>query len=250
MYEIARAVKNRLTTNPEDDYGPVWSPNGRQLAFTSLRGSFAYIVVRQAAGGGEAKELSTTPLFEYVSDWSRDGKHLLYHRLDPTTGADVWYLELGEGGSAWEPHPFLQTLSGEFGASFSPDSRYVAYVSNESGGDEVYVQPFPQGGRKVTVSRSGGAQVRWSRDGKELFYVEGSTLVAVPVSMGPTLSLGAATRLFKHPGLAKVYPLLGNTTFDVSSDRQRFVVAEPLGEQSAPLIRVVQNWYEEFRGRE
>ena len=249
VYEIARAVKNRLTTNPEDDYGgPVWSPNGQQLAFTSLRGSFAHIFVRQAAGGGEEKELSATPLFEFVSDWSRDGKYLIYRRNDPETGADVWYLERGESGSDWEPHPFLQTSFREFGPSFSPDSRYVAYVSDESGRAEVYVQPFPHGGRKVTVSNSGGTQVRWSRDGKELFYVEGSTLVAVPVSMGPPLSLGTTTRLFKHPGFEKDNPLA--PTFDASSDRQRFVVAEPLGVSSNASIRVVQNWYEEFRGRE
>ena len=189
-----------------------------------------------------------SPYFEFVRDWSRDGKHLLYHRLDPETGSDIWYLERGEGDGAWQPHPFLNTLSRDQGPSLSPNSRYVAYVSDESGRDEVYVQPFPQGGRKVTVSSSGGTQVRWSRDGKELFYVEGSTLVAVPVSMGPGLSLGTATRLFKHPGLEKDNPVA--PTFDVSSDRQSFVIAEPLGDSARASIRVVQNWFEEFRGEQ
>ncbi len=137
-------------------------------------------------------------------------------------------------------------------ARFSPDGRYVAYVSNESGQMEVYVQPFPEGGRKVTVSSNGGRQVRWSRDGKELFYVEGQTLVAVSVSSGSSFSAGSATRLFEHPGLGLGAGIL-SAPYDVSADGQRFVVAEPLGEgadATKPSIRVVQNWYEEFRGRE
>ena len=109
------------------------------------------------------------------------------------------------------------------------------------------MQLFPEGGVKRTVSRNGGRQVRWSRDGKELFYVEGSTLVAVSVSTGPSFSVATSTRLFEHPGLSgHQYP-----QYDVSADGRRFVLRENVEEQGAkPAIRVVQNWYEEFRGRE
>jgi Tol biopolymer transport system component len=140
----------------------------------------------------------------------------------------------------------LQTSFSERAAKLSPDGRFVAYSSNESGQHEVYVRPFPEGGRKATVSSNGGKQPRWSRDGKELFYVEGSTLVAVSVSTDPSFSVGSVTRLFKHPRLTKSwYP-----HYDVSADGRRFVIAEPVGGIPEPSIRVVENWYEEFRDRE
>ncbi len=144
----------------------------------------------------------------------------------------------------------MQSPFGEYVPRFSPDGRYVAYVSSESGQMEVYVQPFPEGGRKVTVSSNGGTKVRWSRDGKELFYVEGQTLVAVSVSSGSSFSAGSATRLFEHPGL------IGGTEYppyDISADGQRFILAEWVGagaDAPEPSIRVVMNWFEEFRGRQ
>ncbi len=145
----------------------------------------------------------------------------------------------------------MQTPFNEQAAKFSPDGRYVAYVSNESGQFEVYVQPFPEGGRKVTVSSNGGTKVRWSRDGKELFYVEGQTLVAVPVSSGSSsFSVGSATRLFELPSLR---PGANSAPYDVSADGQRFILAESVGEGAdarEPSIRVVLNWFEEFRDRE
>ena len=144
----------------------------------------------------------------------------------------------------------MQTPAIEVVPRFSPDGRYVAYVSDESGQNEVYVQPFPEGGHKVTVSSDGGTKVRWSRDGKELFYVEGETLVAVSVSSGSSFSVGSATRLFEHAGLR---PGGNYAPYDVSADGQRFILAEPVGEGGAapvPSIRVVMNWFEEFRDRE
>ena len=198
------------------------------------------------------KVLAATPRLEQLSDWSRDGKYLLYHLSGPEIGYDLWHLERNEDGSGWEPHRFLQTPFGEFVPRFSPDGRYVAYVSNESGQFEVYVQPFPEGGRKVTLSNNGGRKVRWSRDGKELFYVEGQTLVAVSVSSGSSFSVGSATPLFGHPGLG-LGAGLDSAPYDVSADGQRFILAEPVGEGAdarEPSIRVVQNWFEEFRDRE
>ncbi len=250
VYDIARGVRSRLTSVPERDDWPVWSPAGDEVAFTSDRAGNFDIFLHQADGSGEEKVLAGTPHREYVSDWSRDGKYILYTANDPETGPDLWYLERNEDGGGWEPHPFLQSPLSQYWARLSPDSRYVAYVSNESGQDEVYVQPFPEGGRKVTVSSNGGTKVRWSRDGKELFYVEGQTLVAVSVSSGSSFSAGSATRLFEHPGLR---PGTMNDPYDVSADGQRFILAEPVGDGGdapEPSIRVVQNWFAEFRGRE
>ena len=252
VYDIARGVKTRVSSAPERYGRPVWSPAGDEVAFTSGRAGNPDIFLRQADGSGEEKVLAGTPRRDYVSDWSHDGKYLLYVTMDPETGPDLWCLERNEGGSGWEPHPFLQLPLGQYMARFSPDGRYVAYVSDESGQFEVYVQPFPEGGRKVTVSSNGGTKVRWSRDGKELFYVEGQTLVAVSVSSGSSFSVGSATRLFEHPGLG-LGAGIDSAPYDVSADGQRFILAEPVGEGAdapEPSIRVVQNWFAEFRGRQ
>ena len=248
VWNIARAVKTRLSTFPETEYRTVWSPSGEEVAFSSARAGNWDILLRQADGSGEAKVLLATPHPEWVSDWSRDGRYILYELVDPETGRDLWYLEHKEDGSGWEPHPFLRTPFNETVPKFSPNGRYVAYSSNESGQYEVYVRPFPEGGRKTTLSRRGGQQPRWSRDGTELFYVEGSTLVAVSVPTGPTFSAGSMTRLFEHPSLTRsFYP-----QYDVSPDGQRFVLVGTVEaeDHKPPSIHVVQNWYEEFRGRE
>ena len=113
----------------------------------------------------------------------------------------------------------------------------------------VYVRPFPEGGGRVTVSTNGGTRMRWSRDGKELFYVEGETLIAVEVSTEGDFSIGRSTRLFEHPGLR---PGINYAPYDVSADGERFILVEPItetGEIPKPTIRIVENWAEEFRER-
>ena len=146
----------------------------------------------------------------------------------------------------------------------SPDGRFVAYASNEAGRYEVYVQRFPTGGDKQQVSDNGGGQPVWSKDGKELFYVEGDTLVVVPVNTTPSFSVDLSRRLFRSARFRGVF--MGTNAFraqyDVSADAQRFVLAEPVEEEASTpppdhlvgelgrTIRVVQNWYEEFRDRE
>ena len=201
---------------------------------------------RPADGSGEAKGVLASSDPDWVTDWSRDGRYILFARIDSENRNDLWYLERKpEGG--WEPKPFLQTPFRERASKLSPDGRFIAYSSNESGQDEIYVQPFPEGGRKYTVSTNGGQQARWSRDGKELFYVEGTTLVAVAVSTNPDFSVGSATRLFEHANLTRSW----FPQYDVSPDGKQFIVSEPFGDESTdPKIKLVLNWYEEFRGLE
>ncbi|MCH7945387.1 MAG: PD40 domain-containing protein [Armatimonadetes bacterium] len=251
VWDLARGVRTRLSTAPEMDTRPVWSPGGGEVAFTSGQVGNQDIYLRQADGSGEEQAVAATSQNEVLSDWSRDGKYLLYRRTDPETGRDLWYLERGEDGSGWEPHPFLQEPSLQAAPKFSPNGRYVAYISDDSGQMEVYVQPFPEGGRKVTVSNSGGSQVRWSRDGKELFYVQGEKLMVVAVSTEGEFSAGLPTELFEHAGLRSS---LNYPNYDVSLDGQRFILPEPVayGETEAPqsTIRVVENWFAEFKGRQ
>ena len=145
----------------------------------------------------------------------------------------------------------MQTPYRESNAKLSPDGRLVVYLSNESGQDEIYVRPFPEGGGRTAVSTNGGTQPRWSRDGKEIFYVEGTTLVAVQVSTSPDFSVGSVTRLFEHRALTQEsgWPV---ARYDVSADGRRFVLPVPVDEEAEQevSIRVVENWYEEFRERD
>ena len=248
VYDIARGVGTLLSPGPEYDYGPSWSPSGDEVTFTSLRTgptkSNGDIILVKADGGGEEQVLLATSETESVFDWSHDGKYILYDTHDLENGIDLWYLERKEDG--WTPRPFLRTPFDEAIPRFSPDGRHITYVSNESGQNEVYVDRFPEGGERVTVSSGGGKGARWSRNGKELFYVEGETLIAVSVSTAASFSVGSTTRLFEHASL-KNSPV----PYDVSADGQRFIVAEPVGaEPPEPSIRVVLNWHEEFRDRE
>ena len=130
-------------------------------------------------------------------------------------------------------------------SQLSPGSRWVAYLSDESGAFEVYVQRFPEGGDKQRISQYGGKGQRWGRDGRKLYYVEGETLVEVEVKLGSELSIGAATPLFSAPGLSTG----AYAHYDVSADGERFVVRESVS-QGQTAIHVVQNWFTEFKDRE
>ena len=170
----------------------------------------------------------------------------MYRPQVPETDRDIWYLKREEGSVDYERVPFLQTQFHEGAPKLSPDSRFIAYYSDESGRGEIYVREFPGGGAKVLISRNGGTQPRWSRDGKELLYVEGDALIAIPVSTEPAFSAGSPKRLFRHAGLAWQFM---SQQYDVSADGARFLVIEELEPETPGVIRVVQNWYAGFRGQ-
>ena len=247
VHEVDRPLRRRLTFHAASEGRPTWSPSGKEITFRSSRQGNADIYSRPADGTGEPELLAGTDLPELPNDWSPDGKHLLYRVDDPENGYDLWYLKRNEAGGSFDSVPFLQTSFNEFSAKFSPQGRFVAYVSDQSGQYQVYVRPFPEGEGQWQVSTQGGVQPRWSRDGKELFYVEGDALMAVEVSARPSFTTGATTRLFQDPNL--------RTTahhYDVSRDRQRFVLVENIEREQgkAPSIHVVENWFAEFRGRQ
>ena len=247
LHDAVRSTTTRLTFHPASERGAIWSPNGKEVAFNTRRAGNVDIFITSASGGGSARPLTATRrIYEEVNDWSPDGRTLIYQSFGPKTNTDLWYVELRENATSSEAVLYLQTPALEHQAKFSIDGRYVAYVSNEAGRDEVYIRPFPEADEgQWQISQDGGIQPRWSRDGKELFYVEGETLIAVSVSTEPTFEAGSATRLFSDPHLAlkgRVRP-----QYDVSADGQRFVMLETVGERPKPVIRVVQNWFAEFR---
>jgi Tol biopolymer transport system component len=238
VHDAVRSTKTRVTLHAARDSMPVWSPNGRDIVFWSDRDGYRRLFTARLDGTGDAQALMAEggPVRAFPDDWSQDGKIVVTH----VAGLQKSYLERKADGN-WEAFPL--NLRGMV-PRLSPDGRFVAYVGWESGRAEIYVQPFPQGGRKLQISQGGGTQARWRRDGMELFYVEGATLMAVPVSTKPTLSAGAAMKLFSDPALVWVWP---HPTYDVSADGQRFVLTEPVGAVRPPAIRVVQNWFAEFR---
>jgi eukaryotic-like serine/threonine-protein kinase len=173
---------------------------------------------------------------------SPDGKSLLYDTRDWVTKQDLWVASLS---SQSKPIPFLRTIFNEGQGQVSPNGEWIAYTSDESGTWEVYVQPFPSTGGKWQISTGGGAEPRWSRDGKQLFFIGGNRalLVATVSARGSGLEVGAATALFDMPILG---PLAGRTAWQryyaVASDAQRFLIKAGNEETSSSPLTVVVNW--------
>ena len=245
-YDIERSVSTRLTIHEANDTRPVWSRDGKRIAFARRVLPQPRAIFEKASDGtGEAKPLLVTEANENPSDWSPDGKYLLFRRGQQES--ELLYLNPKEDGSGYEEVSFLKTSARIEAPKFSPDGRHVVYRSDESGGSEIYVVSFPDGTGRTQISRNGGGQPRWSRDGKEIFYVENSTLMAVPVTTDPVFSAGNAEALFSDLGLSFG---TGFCPYDVTSDGQRIVMVERLQSDAPAVIRVVRNWYEEFRDRE
>ncbi len=260
LHEVNRPVKTRLTFDESQDAVPRWLPSGDAISFASDRSGDRELYSRRADGNSPAEPLLNPDpsVRRLLTDWSDDARLALYYeRPASEIGVhDLWYLERRDDGSGYEAVPFLQTPFSEAAAAFSPDEKWVAYVSNESGRYEVYVRSFPDGGGKQQVSVNGGGGPRWSQAG-EIFYVADSTLIAVPVSTGPTLAVGQPLPLFSSQQLG----FGGRTpTYDVTPDGQQIVLREVAeteasteaesGDQPRPSIHIVRNWYEEFRNRE
>ena len=243
IHEIDRPSMVRLGRDHGYVSVPVWSPDGKVTYSASVDGIIS--ILQKPARVDDTPEVLLAGTFHNLpSDWSADGRHMLLYRNNPKTMRDILYLRRKDDGNGYEERVFLQTPFREHAASFSPDGRFVVYVSDEAGRYDVYVRPFPEGSERWKVSvDNGGAQPRWSHDGKEIFYVEGDTLFAAAVSTEPTFAVKGRQRLFQSALLR------GNfvPSYDVSRDGTRFVVVEPAG-KGRPAIKVVQNWSAEFQG--
>ena len=250
VYDAQRGSRTRITTDVATDILPVWSPDGKHIAYTSYQTGQQNIFLRRADASTEPEILTAAPGYQRVSDWSRDGRYILFYagtNYGPPAGPDhstsLQYLaHSGKGG--WDPHVFLRSRFALRAPKLSPDGKYVAYLSNETGRDELHVRPFPNGERQWVVSRNGAAQPHWSGNGRELFYVEAGTLMAVPVQTASGFSAGSPAPLFHHAGFGP-WP---SPTYDVSATGEDFLLPERLGAPTEQrTIRVVQNWFAEFR---
>ena len=245
VIDVARGVKTRLTLDETNVHNvPLWSPDGASII---VKGTPARGVHRWPAAGGAEEQIFPTSFDP--NSYSPDGRYLVYTILDSDTNRDIGVLPLfGER----KPFPFVNSSSNETHGQVSPDGKWIAYESDESGPkgtEEIYIQSFPTAGQKIRVSTAGGQQPRWRRDGLELFYLSpDDRLMAVPVQTTPGLKVGAPSPLFETRIVAG-RGIGTNANYDVTADGQRFIIASRLGDTDNPPITIVLNWTAALPGR-
>jgi eukaryotic-like serine/threonine-protein kinase len=238
FYDIAREALSRATFGGTINANPVWSPDGKRLVFYSDRAGPQNLFVQPSDGGGDAERLTTSGYTDVAGSWSPDGRTIAY-----IENGGIWVVGLGDR----KAQRFLKTQANQTSPAFSPDGHWLAYVSDESGRSEVYVQPYPGPGGKSQISNGGGTEPVWNPAGRELFYRADNRMMAVPVTLQPGFSAGKPVVLFEGPWLPTPITL---PNYDVSPDGRRFLMLKATDEdQGARHIVVVQNWLEELKRR-
>ncbi len=240
MIDLERGLPTRFTFNASSEDDPAWSSDGTSLIFSSNKdgGEIRKIYRKLASGAGNEELLSEAVGLspDVGMDWSPDGKNILYAGPGEKGGLDLWVLPLG--GDV-KPYPLLKSEFVESMGHFSPDGRFFAYSSNESGRDEVYVQTFPLGGGKWQVSTGGGGQPHWRRDGKELYYIAADKkLMVAAVKLDGTFEIGAVAPLFQ----TQVSNANNPNRYDAAADGQRFLVNSSVESTKQAPFNVILNW--------
>ncbi|MBI4479865.1 MAG: PD40 domain-containing protein [Acidobacteria bacterium] len=247
VYDIPRDTLTRLTFEGENAAtAAIWTPDGNRIIFPSARGEApANLYWKPADGSGSEERLTTSRNTQNLGAMTPDGRTLVYAETDPKTQRDIWVVSM-EGDR--KPRVFLQTPFNAGTPRLSPDGRWLAYISDESGKYEVYVRPFPGPGGKWQISTEGGTELAWNPAGSELFYRSGATkgkMMAVDIRTQPTFSAGRPRLLFEGPYV----PGTQGAMYAVSPDGQRFLMLQVGAQQQTSLtqINVVLNWFEELK---
>ena len=250
VLDLERGARSRITFGGMNRFFPVWSPDGSALAFADGNGPTNRLVMARADGSGQVETLLDRDERQFPTSWGADGNVLAFYIDDPETNRDLAMLPLDGDGT---PEPFLATPFDEQAGTFSPDGRWLAYVSDESGQDEVYVRPYPGPGERHTISTNGGQEPVWSRDGRELFYRNGDQMLVVALDAAGPFRAAPPELVF-----AGAYVLSEDTSparspnYDIAPDGQRFLMIKPEGAGDPgeePQITVVLNWFEELKAR-
>ena len=241
LLDVGRNTSTRLTYEQVRASSPVWSADGSSVIFDSVRAGEVNLYLKLASGAGDERLLlKSSDGYKYATSSSPDGRFLLYTVETPKTKSDLWVLPLTGDR---KPIPFLRTAFDERSGQFSPDGHWIAYTSDESGSDEIYVREFSSGfaqgsqdaAGKWLISKGGGTDPRWRGDGKELFYVAShGQLMSVDISAKPLFEAGAPKPMFQLPP--------GFNGGEVTADGRRFLIGVPVAQSSSVPFTVVLNW--------
>jgi Tol biopolymer transport system component len=237
LSDLIRGVTTRLTSDSMNDAWAIWWPDGTRILFRSNRGGYNDLFVKRADDARPEEMFFEGTGQMMPAQFSKDGSHLVFTGTGVGTSFDLWDLAT-ESRSAQE---IVATPFDEYQGALSPDGRFLAYVSEETGVPQVYVQSFPNGEQRAQVSSRGGSEPRWRSDGRELFFLRADRMMmAAPVSPGPTFKSADPTPLFQTrvPILANPY----RSHYDVSADGERFLVNTAPASVRAPAIHVVLDW--------
>jgi eukaryotic-like serine/threonine-protein kinase len=243
LYDLSRETLTRFTFEGNLNYATLWTPDGKRIAFESNKEGPLNIFWQLADGSGGLERLTTSEHINAPMSWSPDAQLLAFIEVTPTTGLDIWVLRMSDR----KAQPFLRTPFNEGTARFSPDGRWLVYMSDESGRYEVYVQPYPGPGGKWQISTEGGTEPMWNSNGRELFYRSGDKVMAADIDTQVGFAAGKPRMLFEGQYGTAPVPI---PNYDVSPDGQSFLMLKPSEQAQAPTqINVVLNWFEELKRR-
>jgi hypothetical protein len=244
LFDLAGGSEQHFTFDPAIDEYPLWSPNGSRVVWTSTREGVGNLYWKAANGSGPDEALRRSAFLKHTTDWSADGRFIIYREIDSQTNADLWVLPL-KGGQPW---PWLKTPYIEPVGRFSPDGKWIAYQSNDSGRLEIYLQAFvpgaPASPGRWQLSINGGITPLWQRDGPELYYISADNkLMVVEVTLGAGVKHATPKELF---ALTEIGANTG-TSYAVTRDGQRFLFVTSAEETRLTPFTVVLNWMAEVK---
>ena len=243
MLDLVRGSRSQFVTGPAQSHFPVWSPDGSTILFSSDRGGPWTLLARPAAGAGADQELLRPTTNSLAIDWSRDGRFILYQTVAPSTRSDIWALPIAPRG---QPFAVANSARSERQAQLSPDGRWVAYTSDASGRDDVWVQAFPNAQEKRMVSTAGGSQPQWRRDGRELFYMSADLkLMAVRVDAAGSFDAGVPQALFALKSSGELH---ARNNYMPAADGKRFLINTSFAGRGTG-VAVVLDWASVMRER-
>jgi len=234
----------RFTFDSAHDMYPIWDYDQTRIVWSSNRDGIYQLYEKAVSGSGEDTPILKSDYFKFPTDWSRDGRFIIYRQIDPKTKYDIWVLPIGSPDGDLKPFPFLHSEANEAAAVLSPNGQWLAYTSDESGSYEVYVENFPKGGGKHQISTNGGIGPRWRGDGKELYYrARDGKLMSVAVKSGPTFEAAAPVALFEfRAGGDLITPY-----FSVTRDGQKFLLSTIIDSNPTAPLLVITNWTAELK---